>query len=49
MRGHLEGDEHFLQSQGAARGGAYFGDPTDEFRFNMGNLIIVINLFFDHT
>ena len=23
----------FFQSQGAARGGAYFGDPTDEFRF----------------
>ena len=22
----------FLQSQGAARGGAHFGDPTDEFR-----------------
>ena len=27
----LEGDEHFFQSQGAARGSAAFGDSTDEF------------------
>ena len=34
MRGHPVGDEHFFQSQGAARDDAVFGDPTDKFRLN---------------